>query len=112
MAEFRDAASEARAYESAVFSKDRGNWPDLRFPVTKLGPVFQTTWCHGATGIGLGRAASVHGSVSEAERVDVEQAMATTIHAGLDPLDHLCCGNLGRVEALLVAGEKFGHCRS
>ncbi|MBZ5604295.1 MAG: hypothetical protein LAO79_18490, partial [Acidobacteriia bacterium] len=57
MAEFRDAASEARAYESAVFSKDRGNWPDLRFPVTKLGPVFQTTWCHGATGIGLGRAA-------------------------------------------------------
>jgi lantibiotic modifying enzyme len=36
-------------------------------------------------------------------RQDITVALKTTQQAGLAGVDHLCCGNLGRLELLLVA---------
>ena len=52
---FVDAACEGIAYECAVFSVEAGNWPDFRGLPGETGPVYMNAWCHGATGIGLGR---------------------------------------------------------
>ena len=105
--DFRAAAAEACAYEAALFSKEKGNWPDLRFPATELGYCFQSTWCHGAPGIGLGRAGTYQVADGDQTRTEIEQAMAATIREGFGRLDHPCCGNLGRADVLLTAGRKF-----
>ena len=99
--EFHAAAEEGRAYEAALFSPERGNWPDLRFPATRSGHAFQNSWCHGAPGIAMARLDSPDGCA------DIEQAAATTMQEPLGGLDHLCCGNLGRAEALFCAGRKL-----
>lgn len=41
----------------------------------------------------------------EIER-EIEIAMQTTQGYALQAIDHLCCGNLGRVEALLVGAQR------
>jgi type 2 lantibiotic biosynthesis protein LanM len=107
--EFRCAADEACDYEAALYSEEKGNWPDLRFPATRLGYAFQNSWCHGAPGIGMGRAAVVNEPRNDDAVSVIERAMATTTRERFGPLDHLCCGNLGRAEALLTAGRTLGR---
>ncbi|HWI70871.1 MAG TPA: lanthionine synthetase LanC family protein, partial [Baekduia sp.] len=52
---FGEAVGVARAYERSWFQPVRSGWPDLR---PEGGPaVCPALWCHGATGIGLGRLA-------------------------------------------------------
>ncbi|MGZ4853707.1 MAG: lanthionine synthetase LanC family protein, partial [Candidatus Angelobacter sp.] len=105
--EFRDAAIEACRFENSLFSKQKGNWPNLT-SVTKDGlPSFWNTWCHGAVGIGLGRIAclDVLGILAQS---DIDQALNTTLLEKFSVLDHPCCGNMGRVELFLCAGALFG----
>jgi lantibiotic modifying enzyme len=63
-------------------------------------------WCHGAAGIGLGRLGSL-GIIDfpEIER-EIEIALQTTQNSSLQDSDHLCCGNLGRIEVLLVGAQR------
>jgi type 2 lantibiotic biosynthesis protein LanM len=98
----RDAALGAYRYERGLFSAQRGNWPILG----KSGDTtaVMTAWCHGAPGIGLARALSMD-MVSDPEVVDeIDVAMSTSRRQRLHRSDHLCCGNLGRSEALFTVG--------
>ncbi len=100
-----EAAEEALAYENSFFDEEKGNWPDLRYRQTKDGYHFTNRWCHGAPGIGLGRLYTpLPGLVEQ----DILRALDCTKSQPLTPLDHLCCGNLGRAQALQVGGLRTG----
>jgi type 2 lantibiotic biosynthesis protein LanM len=99
---YLEAALEGIDYERSAFSEADGNWFDLR----QSQPSFLVQWCHGATGIGLARLGSLNVVNTPAIQSEIEVAMHTTQNYGLQKIDHLCCGNLGRVEALLVAADR------
>jgi lantibiotic modifying enzyme len=66
-------------------------------------------WCHGAAGIGLARVGCLE-LIDDGEFIgEIEAALVTTRDARLSPLDHLCCGNLGRTDFLLTAGLRLGR---
>ena len=100
---FLEAAEEAIAYERSVFSPNAGNWQDVR----EDKPSFMTSWCHGAPGIGLARLGSLAILDTPEIRQEIAVALNTTQQLGLQAIDHLCCGNLGRIEVLLVAATKL-----
>ena len=106
---FREAAGEGIAWENDRFSVEESNWPDLRPGIAREGrPGFMASWCHGAAGIGLARAASL-GLPEEAVRRDGERALeGVARHTGRgSDVDHLCCGHFGRVEFLMVAAARL-----
>jgi type 2 lantibiotic biosynthesis protein LanM len=96
------AAQEGIAYEDSVLVREAGNWPDFR---TDEQPAFMTSWCHGAPGIALGRLGGLAVLDSDDIRRDIEMAVQTTRAAGVQGVDHLCCGSLGRADVLLVAAS-------
>lgn len=103
---YLESALEGIAYERSVFSESDANWPDFRGLEQTGRHNFLIQWCHGATGIGMGRLGSLEiVKTPEIER-DLEIAMQTTQGYALQAIDHLCCGNLGRVEALLVGAQR------
>jgi type 2 lantibiotic biosynthesis protein LanM len=106
---YKEAAEEAIAYERSVFIPELNNWPDFRQPQTKDNPKCMCSWCHGAPGIGLARVATLDILDTPEIRQDIEAAITTTLNYGLSDIDHLCCGNMGRVEFLFTAGRKLNR---
>jgi type 2 lantibiotic biosynthesis protein LanM len=106
---FLEAAEEAIAYERSVFIPEQGNWPDFRQSFPKDKPVCMCSWCHGATGIGLARLGGLDILDTPEIRQDIEAAINTTKQQKLTGIDHLCCGNMGRVEFLLTASRKLSR---
>lgn len=105
---YLEAALEGMEYERSVFSEKNANWPDFR-SLEGRNHRFLVQWCHGAAGIGLGRLGSL-GIVDTPEiKQEIEIALHTTQKHGLQAIDHLCCGNLGRVEVLLVGAQKLSR---
>ncbi len=103
---YLEAALEGIEYERSVFSESNANWPDFRGLGQNQQPSFLTQWCHGAPGIGLARLGSFEiVKTPEIER-EIEIAVQTTHRYGLQGMDHLCCGNFGRVEVLLVGAQR------
>lgn len=103
---YLNAALEGIEYERSVFSKIDANWPDLRGSRQIGQPIFLTQWCHGAAGIGLGRLGSLEiTNISEIES-EIEIALQTTLRHALQVTDCICCGNMGRVEVLLVGAQR------
>jgi type 2 lantibiotic biosynthesis protein LanM len=100
-----EAAQECLAFERRTFHPEHGNWRDTRDP-HKL--HFATTWCYGAPGIALGRLGTLSVLDDPQVRAEIRSAVETTRSLPLTPLDHLCCGNMGRTEVLLYAGSKLG----
>jgi type 2 lantibiotic biosynthesis protein LanM len=98
-----DAAREAIAYEHALFAPDRGQWRDLR-----LAGSVMCSWCHGAPGIALARASVLPTLDDTIVRIDLERAVQATLDWPVENLDHLCCGNAGRIECLWVAAGRLG----
>jgi type 2 lantibiotic biosynthesis protein LanM len=97
---FLEAAQGGIAFEEAVFLETEQNYPDFRSP----GQVScMNSWCHGAAGIALARLGSLQTLDNTDLRTAIDRAVATTQQAGCQPIDHLCCGNLGRLETLLTA---------
>jgi type 2 lantibiotic biosynthesis protein LanM len=106
--QFSAAAIEACSFENTLFSKQKGNWPNLTGVGQNGQPAFWNTWCHGAVGIGLGRMACL--DVPEVRvQSDIEEALKTTLLEKFAALDHPCCGNMGRVELFLCAVTRFGR---
>ncbi|MEO7236959.1 MAG: type 2 lanthipeptide synthetase LanM family protein [Lapillicoccus sp.] len=106
----RDAMRAAVDYETRVFVPEEGNWPDLRPDPLALPddrPAFPSQWCHGATGIGLARLGGLAALDTPDARGDIDRAVETTLRAGLGGRDQLCCGSMGRVELLLIAGREL-----
>ncbi len=107
---YLDAAKEGIAYERSVFSTKAANYPDFRsFAQQSSQPGFMVSWCHGAPGITLGRLGSL--SVLDTDEIhqEIEVALQTTQNYSLQGVDHLCCGNFGRIEVLLMAAQKLSR---
>src|SRR5262249_54340310 len=60
-------------------------------------------------GIGLARLGGLPALDTDEIRQDIAVAVETTCQVGLRSLDHLCCGNLGRVDILLAAAQRLGR---
>ncbi|UFH52837.1 type 2 lanthipeptide synthetase LanM family protein [Spirosoma sp. KNUC1025] len=109
---YKDAALGAIAYETSVFDTSENNWPDFRKPVDKIElgleeSKFMCTWCHGATGIGLARVGILDALDEKSILADINNAIKITKEHLNSPMDHLCCGNFGRLELLLTASQKL-----
>ncbi|PZO50565.1 MAG: type 2 lantipeptide synthetase LanM [Phormidesmis priestleyi] len=102
-AKFLAAATEAIAYEQSVFSPIAQNYPDFRSEK----PDFLVSWCHGAPGIGLARLGSLGILDTDRIRQEIEITLKTTQAFGMQEIDHLCCGNFGRIEMLLVGAQQL-----
>ena len=107
--EFADAAFECIAFENASYDAERNNWPDFRGGAHALWPC---QWCHGATGIGLARAATSKTGALDSRLLatDIEHALAGVERGWPGHVDTLCCGTLGSVEFIRQAGIVLGRC--
>ena len=105
---FYQTAIEAIDYENSLYHDSNKNWEDIR---TYSGtgdlnkPKFMTSWCHGAPGIALSRLASKYIVDNEQIGADIKNALSTTKEFSLYQVDHLCCGNMGRIETLFYASR-------
>jgi type 2 lantibiotic biosynthesis protein LanM len=93
---FFAAAGEGLAYESSLYAAAYGNWPDLRGGT--LSYDGNDAWCHGAPGIGLGRLYSLPYYDSAQVRLDIARSAEFLRAQPLGRIDHLCCGNWGRLD--------------
>ncbi len=112
---YRRTALEALRFESSLFSEERSNWPDLRIGKLSEGrtePLYSTTWCHGACGIGLARLL-MRRHLPEPWRAradrDVEAAFESTLRNGFGTNHSLCHGDLGALDFLLQATHAHGN---
>jgi len=105
---FRSTATKAFSYQHSLFSRQLGNWYDLR-PADEAGigpndaPAV-ATWCHGAPGIGLALIEFLRTSGEDEAKRDLELAVNLTRAQGFGHSHCLCHGDLGNVELLLQAG--------
>lgn len=99
-AEIVDRVRRAHRHERRLFSPAAGNWPAAH----EGGTVLMTAWCHGAPGIGIARTLALPAFDDHAIRAEIRAALDATLAAGPGRDDHLCCGVMGRSEALLVMG--------
>lgn len=109
---FRRTALAALAYERSLFSQEQQNWPDLRKQLDREGNIrtgreekYQSTWCHGAPGIGLARLASLAYLDDMYIRKEIDIALKTTLAEGFGHNHSLCHGDFGNLETLLVATQ-------
>lgn len=111
---FLDVAANAVRHEYRRFDPAEGNWPDHR-DVSPDGS-FMNSWCHGAAGIGLARAAMLEHLAIPEVRIDLAAALAAVrrdLMAEDGTLtgtgnDCLCHGDAGLAETLLTAGLRTG----
>lgn len=101
-AEFLTGAETAIAHEQQ-FLQLAQNWRDAR------SENFYCNWMHGAAGIGLARCGLLPMLDTEIVRHDLELALALTQQVSLDDVDHLCWGNLGRLETVWVAAHRLNR---
>lgn len=105
---FADAAREAVSYEDSVYREEERNWPDFRPPVGDPPPC-RYSWCHGAPGVLLSRVETLGMHDNKNARRDIDAALETTLDRSLSPIDHLCCGNLGRADIILTSALRLGR---
>jgi type 2 lantibiotic biosynthesis protein LanM len=102
---FRRAAREALRYERSWFSREHGNWPDLRESRETGGErVFFHAWCHGAPGIGLGRVGLLSCLDDPEMPAEIRTAVGSTLTEGFGFNHCLCHGDLGNLELVREAG--------
>lgn len=104
---FREAALESCSYENTLYSKQRKNWPNLTAATPDGQPAFWNTWCHGAAGIGLARMACA-ATLGDLGQTDASEALQSNLLEPLSSVDHVCCGNSGRLELFLSAAVRYG----
>jgi len=100
---YADATRGALDFESSLYDPSRTNW---RQAATR--ESFEDRWCHGRTGMALSRIAIGELLGDDALVADAREALAATAADDGASLDNLCCGNFGRVEALLVGARRAG----
>jgi type 2 lantibiotic biosynthesis protein LanM len=101
---FAAAAERAFAFVEAEYMPARRNWNLAANPAAGAAPArAMTAWCHGAPGIALAMAAVGPILPIAGDRLDT--ARETTAQAPAHKADHVCCGNFGRVDALLTVGR-------
>lgn len=106
-ARFAEAAREAVAFEETLYVPAQDNWA----PSTAAGE-FQDRWCHGRSGIALSRVGMGEQLGDDDLLADAADALLATAENEASHLDNVCCGNFGRVEAMLVGSRRAGIDRS
>lgn len=102
---FTQLGQRALAYERAHFCPERKNWP--RFDPDSA-PGFPVQWCHGATGIGFARLASMPLLSDPYFAEEVEVAVKQTEeHFLTGERFNVCCGGSGKLEFLRSASTLF-----
>jgi type 2 lantibiotic biosynthesis protein LanM len=97
-----EAAAKALAYERRFFSEKERNWPRLNSQESIM--QYQSSWCHGATGIGLMRLSVLSLLPQDLYiRNEIDTALQTTIAYLNQGSLTLCCGLAGRLEFLHAA---------
>jgi type 2 lantibiotic biosynthesis protein LanM len=102
---FFDAAVEAITYENQLYSADYSNWPDYRDNLVSY--TSNDSWCNGAPGIGLGRLLSLPYYDTPAMQRDIDRSIHFMKQLSRTNVDHMCCGNWGRISVL----TSIGHAR-
>ena len=93
-----------RMLESS-FLTSSGNWP---MEHTGIGRgTAMTAWCHGSPGILIGVGRTLDFGCESAILTHATAALTTLQQVSDHREEHLCCGNLGRAEALLCCGLRF-----
>lgn len=105
---YLDSAVAAIAFENAHFREDTGNWPDFRQGEPGMNQAQPVRWCHGAAGIVLARVGCQQAGMRQMEH-DIERGLKAVRRRYVQDDDHICCGNLGRIETFLVAGHAGGR---
>ncbi len=106
---FFNGAKEAIEYEQSVFDIEKNNWPDYRMEFDGS-YSFVNSWCHGATGIGLARVSGYNIFNNSNISLDINNSLKETINYNFfNSVDHLCCGNFGRINFLLEAFTKLNR---
>lgn len=100
-----DAVRAAWSFERRVADANGGRYPTERSDGSRL---VMAAWCHGAPGVALGRVLAPTSLVDTLVRQDLQAALQQTLTAPAGPLDHLCCGNLGRADVALTTGLAVG----
>jgi type 2 lantibiotic biosynthesis protein LanM len=106
---YQDSARRALRYERSIFLPAFDNWPDFRQPesqATGQNPPM-ASWCNGAPGIGLARLGCLGCAEDELLRDDIETASRWLQSNAPGPLDHVCCGELGKLEILIEGGRRL-----
>jgi type 2 lantibiotic biosynthesis protein LanM len=103
--EFLEAAREGLAFERLHYDSAQRNWPDLRSAERR----FMTAWCHGAAGIAIARLEMLPLLADPEIRQEAQTALETTRDASEAQVDFVCCGNMGRAEALLLGAQVLGN---
>jgi len=101
-ARFQSASALAVEYERSLFSREHGNWPDLR---ERKSGDYAMAWCHGAPGIGLARLRSLDRFDDDFIAEEIQAALDTTLREGFGHNHSLCHGDLGNLEILVEADE-------
>jgi lantibiotic modifying enzyme len=101
------AARAAVAFERTLFVPSAANWSRTNAPPDRLPASLRATWCQGAPGIVLSRLGMLDALGSAVVGEDLDAALETTACHPVNTIDHLCCGNLGRADALVVAGSRL-----
>jgi lantibiotic modifying enzyme len=102
--ELWDAVQTGWAFERRAYLPSEKNWRDLRFEDGRC----MNGWCHGATGIVLGRLATLDIADDAEIRAEIRNGLETVGNPELSFFDHLCCGNMGRADVLIYAHQKLG----
>lgn len=105
-ARFQQAAGDAQIYESTIYSAAAQNWPILEKGLAGR-DVFMNAWCHGAPGVALARLGLLETARTANTLADLIHAVETTIRGGIGDIDHLCCGNFGRIDILLTIAQRL-----
>jgi len=105
---YLEAACDCRLYEQTMYSHQCRNWKDLRHAEELH--AFSCQWCHGAAGICIARIGMLkYGGEAHDGKHEVEHAIETVRDTALSDVDTLCCGNMGRVEALIEVAKALGR---
>lgn len=110
---YADAAARGLRFEGRHFDPATCNWPDLRKGLGQNDRLAMRSWCHGAVGVALARLRMSellhHHSDAPRWSDELSTAIGGSIGAPLSPMDHLCCGNIGRAVVISMAGQSTGN---
>ena len=100
-----ESADEGFAFERTLYSSERKGWRD---PKSTNAARYSAGWCLGAAGEAVSRLAAREVLATPEIRAELALGLEIARSAPPEPVDHLCCGMLGRAESLLFAAETLG----
>ena len=106
---YRRQAVRGSEFIARQFLPASGNYPVSG--AAGAGRRAMLAWCHGAPGIMLWLSAALDICSETAMLSQVDAALVTTAQDEPAQVEHVCCGALGRVDALLTVGRALGPSR-